>query len=272
MNRFGGGAEGPAASSSQPVARLVLLGASNLTRALPTVVGLAEQGLGQPLQVLAALGHGRSYGAWSRCLLRELPGIRECGIWRTLESQPAMPTAALVTDIGNDLIYGFAPHLIARWVEETLDRLAKIGAQTVITTLPICNLEKLSERRYHLMLSVLYPRCKISLATMRDRAYALNDLVREAAARRCLESIEPQPSWYGIDPVHIRTRERRGAWGHVLQSLSAAKSQFSSANPAISQRLRIFPLRAEQMRICGIQLLTPQPRLRVRSGTTIALY
>src|SRR5262245_61538357 len=82
-----------------PTCRIVLLGASNLTRGISTAVETAGTLLGRPLEVLAAFGHGRSYGM-SNCVLgRSLPGIVECGLWRSLAALPPAPTSALVTDI-----------------------------------------------------------------------------------------------------------------------------------------------------------------------------
>ena len=63
---------------------------------------------GVPLDILAALGHGRSYGSLSNVSGRVLPGITTCGLWERWENSPALPTRALLTDIGNDLFYDVA--------------------------------------------------------------------------------------------------------------------------------------------------------------------
>ena len=57
------------------VGRIVALGASNLTRGFQTLVSTARGAWGPYVEVLAALGHGRSYGAPSRLVFRTLPGI-----------------------------------------------------------------------------------------------------------------------------------------------------------------------------------------------------
>ncbi len=108
------------------VARVIALGASNLTRGFRTVVSAARAAWGPEVQVLAALGHGRSYGAPSRVVFRTLPGILESGLWRTLESLPALPTRALVADVGNDILYGLSAERILAWVEEALSRLQRV--------------------------------------------------------------------------------------------------------------------------------------------------
>ncbi len=121
--------------------RVVLLGASNLTKGIGTVLETACRHWGRPLEAVGALGHGRSYGNASRVLGRQLPGILECGLWQVLGRSPGVPTAGLVTDIGNDLLYGQGVARIADWLEQCLDRLAAVHARTVVTLLPVDNLQ-----------------------------------------------------------------------------------------------------------------------------------
>ena len=77
--------------------RLVLLGASNVRRGLPIVVETARAAWPR-LEILGAFGHGRSYGARSRVLVRELPAILDCGLWDALTARRDDATA-VVTDV-----------------------------------------------------------------------------------------------------------------------------------------------------------------------------
>ena len=74
------------------VGRVVALGASNLTRGFQTVVDSARSVWGPGVEVLAALGHGRSYGAPSRFIARTLPGILKSGLWAELQRRSQMTT------------------------------------------------------------------------------------------------------------------------------------------------------------------------------------
>ena len=85
--------------------RVVLLGASNLTRGISTAVETTRRAVGGPAEYFIAMGHGRSYGARSRVMGRGLPGITECGLWGALGDDHS-PTYALLTDVGNDVAYG----------------------------------------------------------------------------------------------------------------------------------------------------------------------
>src|SRR5262245_31289035 len=133
--------------ASPPIGRLVALGASNLTRGFRTIVSTARLVWGPDIEVMVALGHGRSYGAPSRVIARTLPGILQSGIWTVLEARPSIPTRALITDIGNDLLYGFSPDQTLAWVEEVVDRLQIITGDIVITDLPLSTVKELSPAR-----------------------------------------------------------------------------------------------------------------------------
>src|SRR4051812_20775188 len=131
-------------SGEHPSGRVILLGASNVTRSLSTIVETARRLLGHPLDILAAFGHGRSYGLRHRLFWRELPGIVECGLWEALEQRPPSAAVALVTDIGNDLLYDVPVPDIAAWFQTCLDRLTRASARVVLTPLPLGSITTLS--------------------------------------------------------------------------------------------------------------------------------
>src|SRR4029077_13696887 len=178
----------------------------NLRMAFPYLVRRLRHETGCPLEILGAFGHGRSYGAWSRLLfIRHLPGIVGCGLWQELERRPPARTLALVTDIGNDLAYGEETETVAKWVENCLARLGRQGAVTVLPLLPIETLASISPLRYHILRSILFPGRRVpNLALLLERARELNDRLRRLALDHGAHLVEPQASWYGIDPVHIR--------------------------------------------------------------------
>ncbi len=191
------------AAEATPVARLVLLGASNLTKELGLVVATARRASPGPVHIFSALGHGRSYGISSRFFSRELTGILQCGLWPALADSPPLPLSALVTDIGNDILYGVAVPQIVRWVEECVARLLAAGARVAITGLPVDNLRTISRARFLFFRRLMVPQCRLDLPEVSSRAHALNDAVADMAARRGLALVLPQRAWYGLDPIHV---------------------------------------------------------------------
>jgi hypothetical protein len=251
-----------------PVVRTVLLGASNLKIGLPFLLDRLRRRAGGPVEALAACGHGRSYGDWSRFLfVRRLPGIAACGLWRELAARPARPTLALLTDVGNDLVYGYAVKEIAGWVESCLDRLAQHGATAVLTLPPLTRLEKLTAWQVRLAVSILFPGRDAPWPGLLDRTRDLDGRLRRLAAERGSRLVEPEAGWYGIDPIHLRRSRRREAWERVL-SLWPLPPE-SSDRPG---RLRLPLLGAEEARLLGWTLRHPQPAARSADGTNLSLY
>lgn len=254
--------------------RFVVLGASNVAMGLPLLVETTRQLWGGPLQFVGAFGHGRSYGLRKSLLVRELPGILTSGLWDALARQRAVPTAALLTDIGNDLLYDAPVADIAAWVEACVDRLQQASARVALTPLPLCSAIALSPARYLFFRSFFFPGCRISFATLLARAHDLDRRLRAIAAERQLLVVEHQPHWYGFDPIHIRWRHRLAAWRAIVSALATADTPASawSGRCDSCRWLRLHRLRPERRWMFGQEQHTPQPAARLPDGTTIALY
>ncbi len=253
----------------EPVLRAILLGASNLKVALPAVLdGIRERAAG-PVDALVACGHGRSYGAWSRFLfVRRLPGIVGCGLWQALEGRPPLRTLALITDIGNDLVYGAEVGQIAAWIGTCLERLARRRAEILLTLLPMARLERLSLWEVRLATSILFPGRSAPWPELLQRARALDERLRRMGRDHGARLVEPAADWYGFDPIHLRRGVRQEAWNRVL---SFRPSGGAAGRPAPG-RIRIPLLGAAEVRLFGTTLRRPQPAVRPADGTAISLY
>lgn len=258
--------------ASRSPRRVVLLGASNLTRGISTVIETAWSLWGSPLEVLTALGLGRSFGMRSRVLGRELPGIRNCGLWDALGGLPSAPTAALVTDVGNDLMYGASVEEILGWVSESLDRLAAFDARTVLTLLPLESVADLSDWRYLLLRTCSFPRCRASRRDIVEAAQHLNAGLTSLAAERKITVVALRGDWYGFDPIHIRLKKWRSAWSEILSPWSDAPATASAARGSLTRWLYLRSLPPLERSLFGRQRRAAQPSGRLRDGTTIAIY
>jgi len=255
-----------------PVRRAVLLGASNVTNSLRHIVSILGRQAGGPVEILAACGHGRSYGGWSSFLgLRHLPGIVGSGLWRALAArrlrQP-LPTVALLTDIGNDLAYGEPVERIVSWVERCLHELADCPAATLLTLLPIARLERLTPWQFRLASAVLFPTRTLVHAPLLSQAHALDAELRRLGREAGAAVVEPDPAWFGLDPVHLRRGLARQAWDSILGSWPEEQQGETARGVG---RLP-WPLRAEEARLLRWTVLTPQPCARLADGTSLSLY
>ena len=232
--------------------RIILLGASNLANALPLLPCMLAGTVATPTEVLIAAGHGRSYGNWSRLFgARELPPISDCRLWDQLGSVPTCEqqksrdedetiipsgselsqgcqtkglsqtdhldhTFALLTDIGNDLVYGASNEEILCWVHQCLNRLRDHHANVIVTLPPWKSVSQISRWRYYLIKLIFFPGRRLPIDQMKNQLQTLCEGVSELAETFDSHVVIPPAEWYGFDPIHIQRRVRIEAWQRIL--------------------------------------------------------
>jgi hypothetical protein len=254
------------ADSQHRITRVVALGASNLTRGLPALVSAARSAWGPGVELLLALGLGRSYGARSRVGFRSLPSILESGLWDELQRMPAAATRALMTDIGNDVLYGFSTPQILEWVTAVASRLQTLTADVVLTDLPMASLRRTSRRRLVFFRSILYPPCRLTYQEILERTEALNAGLERLAEARGLRLLRQRGEWYGFDPIHIRPLRWRDAWHEILDVPPDA------SHASRLEALRLYAAAPERQWLFGVERVVPQHGRPLPSGGRLWLY
>jgi hypothetical protein len=195
---------------------VVALGASNLTRALYTVVSTARSAWTPDIEFFAALGLGRSYGVKSSVFGRAVPGILESGLWAELDAMPAARTIGLITDVGNDIMYNIEVPQILEWIRESVNRLERHTSYITIAGLPVAGDRRLTDLQFRWLRYVIVPSCRLTHDELRHRAAVVNEGLRTIARERGHRFVELDSAWYGFDPIHIRHRDWRTAWSRML--------------------------------------------------------
>lgn len=247
--------------------RVVLLGASNLTRGFRTVVREARARLGTPLEVLAALGHGRSYGLDSTFMGRRLPSIARSDLWPRLAQAPPAGTAALLCDVGNDVAYGVPPELLAAWIGSTLDRLERAGARPVLVGLPVHRIEALAPAWFAFWSRCFFPGRGLERERVLESARAVEEALVAEARARGLALVAPRPEWFGADPIHYARSRADEAWRRILAPWG---ERLGAAAPPPLARVPLPPP-AERW-VLGRHQTRNQPAARLSEGTTLSIY
>lgn len=247
--------------------RVIALGASNLTRLLPTLMRTrhkATEARATASHWFVANGLGRSYGIRSRVFWRDLPGIDGCGIWQALESaEPCADATGIVTDVGNDIFYGVEVERILGWVENALSRLRPMCSRLVVTGIPE-TVTQLGGFRFGIMRRVIVPSCKLDLVEGKRRAAQLHDGLRELAERFDARFQTGERRWYGWDAIHVKWRHWRAFAADLLGVLAEGRL------PRLRGRRGVA--RPELRWMFGREQRTGQPALRWADGTTLSLF
>jgi hypothetical protein len=221
---------------------------------------------------MAAMGHGRSYGQDSSFLGKKFSGIFPCALWQDLQTRPPLPTAALVTDIGNDMLYGISPALMLEWVERCLDRLVEVGATIIVTQMPSSSIERLGERRFQFFRRMFFPRSKLTLAHARSLVREINERLVSIGQMREIPVISASATWYGFDPIHLKWNMKRHAWPALLAAWRAIDEPFALTPSSLSVAAYLAGLEPCDYSQFGFRRHVAQPSGRLNDGTTISIY
>jgi hypothetical protein len=255
------------------VKRFVLLGASNLTVSFPLIINSLRSHEREPVEILAAHGHGRSYGIRSRFLFRSLPGITKARLWEVLDDLPSSAkTFALLTDVGNDLLYSVTVQQITQWIEQCLQLLRKLDANVVMTELPIDSVLQLTRPRFELTKRLLFSSSKLQYEELPDLIHDLNQQVSRLSNQYGASLIKPVRDWYGFDPIHIRRARRIEAWTAILGQWYRADEQFGMQHASIANAVRLMRLAPDQQTLFGRIVTRQQPAARLGDLMSLWLY
>jgi hypothetical protein len=254
-----------------PTRRLVALGASNLSRGLPTLIATARRAWSEPLDIVAAAGRGRSYGQTTRMFGREIAGIAQSLLWDELDRRAELPTSALLTDVGNDIMYGVPVDVLFEWLGRTLERLRAMGAATVVTALPVGPIHTLKPHTFLVLRTLLFPANRDSLDHMLDRVRQVDAGLRRLAAEYGATLFDPPPFWYGFDVIHIRRARWQTAWKDLVDA-------WRPPTPASHAAIRPWTWlggqlqRPAERRLFGIRQVRRQPSAVFADGTRVSLF
>lgn len=257
-------------TAAAPV-RLLATGASNLARMALPLLAAARAGSQGPVEAHFVLGRGRSYGARSNLLGRGLLGIRHAALWERLPTLPPAETTALLLDVGNDLLYGFAPEGILGWVDEVLQRLVAAAATRHVVGLPLPAIERVGPRRFVMVRSLLFPKSRLQHADALAMSRALHEGLRTLAARHGATFHEPQLACYGLDPVHVR----RSLWTGVARrwlGVDAAASEPAPSVDGMLARWRFLAATPHERSWFGRVVRHAQPARRWADGSSLSVW
>jgi hypothetical protein len=261
------------------VAHVVVLGASNVTLGFPRIVAEVRRLFPGRVQIFAAHGHGRSYGRASWAPFRTLPGLRESGLWNAFRSVrdqaratgQQVPVYALVTDIGNDLLFGSSPEQIDEWIAECGSWLRAENARITIGRPPVFALERLGRMRFSATRTFFFPQSPLTYERMLEDVPRLDSMIAARAIELGADSFIPRPEWYGFDPIHIRRRSRPAAWNEILGRW-LGEGLLAGEEPARDIRRRHWLLAPAERTIWGAKRTRTQPAFRWEDGSGIWLY
>jgi hypothetical protein len=199
---------------------LVLLGASNLSRGCFAFAKHMRTCLHpRSVEVLIASGPGRAYYASGGLLNASYPPIHTSDIFEVAhsKSESGYQVIALVTDIGNDIMYGVPAEQVIETIQQVFENLQSMNAEIFHTTLPIAfEKKKVHPVWFYILRSVLLPFSKVSYDEATMGITKVNRFLKEY---RYGHLISDMNRYLGFDEIHYGWLCAHSAWSHVAKAM-----------------------------------------------------
>lgn len=195
----------------------ILLGASNLARGHIGFSKFLQQALpNSQVDFFYALGPGRCYCAWGGVMGKSYSPIRNSGIFNAVKdkSPAACRRIALVSDIGNDILYGIKTEEVIAELERTFDRLRDLGADLFVNPIPSIFEVELNRNYYFILRTIFYPTSRVSYESTLAAVKEINRFLKSSAKNR-FTLISKLESYAGWDRIHYSIFKMHLAWTKI---------------------------------------------------------
>ncbi len=197
------------------------MGASNLARGYRALTHCLVSGLApQRVEVFNAMGPGRGYCAWGGIFNIRYPSIGSSGILESARAHADRDcrVVALITDIGNDIMYGVPASEIIACLDTLLQKLNALNAEVFVHPIPLDFSKDVSKRQFRILKTIFYPRSAIDYHQAQEAVSAINDFLRTQAGGR-IHLLPGAKDFCGVDKIHYSIFRSHKAWSRVAHEM-----------------------------------------------------
>ncbi|MDC1152609.1 hypothetical protein OAT06_01265 [Nitrospinaceae bacterium] len=216
----------------------LLMGASNLARGYSMLTHHLSECLEKnKTEFLNALGPGRGFCARGGIFNITYSPIQDCRIIESAEkkSKKALHTVVLITDIGNDLMYGVSADTLIASLDIMIDEILKWDADIFLTSIHV-NLKKdISPTIFLVLRILLYRSSKVNYEEMGLSILQINDYLADKVSKNeRMHLITGLEAFAGLDKIHYSLLKTHAAWSAVAEKI------FRVINVPVQKKLRLM--------------------------------
>jgi len=199
----------------------LLMGASNLARGYSILTRHILNCFGQnKTEFLNALGPGRGFCSRGGMFNFTYPPIQDCRILEVAEKKSCDTRVVLITDIGNDLMYGVSADTLIESLDRLIDRTLQWDAEIFLTSIHV-NLKKdVSQTTFFILKSFFYPGSSITYEETDLFIIKVNGYLEEKARQNeRVHLISGMESFAGADKIHYSLLQTHSAWEKIADEI-----------------------------------------------------
>jgi len=202
----------------------IFLGASNLARSFHGLKYCIERCIfPRPASFVHAMGPGRGYVSRGGILNAIYSPILNCGILEAARNKKIKDqlVVALITDIGNDIMYGVSSEKIINGLQYLLNSLGEFKTNIFITSIPVDLENDISELHFHIIRQIYFPKSPVKYSQTSNNIKAINKFILQSSNKK-ITVINDMKQFCGIDKIHYSIFKSQPAWSHVVGKLTAS--------------------------------------------------
>ena len=188
-------------------------------------------------EFLNALGPGRGFCARGGIFNITYSPIQDCRIIESAkkQSKEALHTVVLITDIGNDLMYGVSADTLIESLDIMIDEILKWDAEIFMTPIHV-NLKKdISQTIFLVLRFLLYPSSKVNYEELDLFVLKINDYLEEKVrGNERMHLITGLEAFVGLDRIHYSLLKTHAVWSIVAEKI------FRVINVPVQKKLRLI--------------------------------
>jgi hypothetical protein len=207
--------------SEQDKFLFVLLGASNLARAYSALTRHLSQNISQS-QFVNALGPGRGYCARGGLLNFTYTPIGECRVMKSVEdfAQQGGRVAVLLTDIGNDIMYGVPEQSLIECLDSLIEKSLGWNAEIFLTSIHVDVSRDMGKTTFNLLKAVFYPKSTVTFYQADSAVKKVNLYLQEKSQQNeKVHLISGMGTYCGLDKIHYSLLKSHLAWSCVANEM-----------------------------------------------------
>ena len=199
----------------------ILMGASNLARGYSMLTRHISSCFGKNnTEFLNALGPGRGFCTRGGMFNFTYPPIQDCPILEAANKKSCDRQVVLITDIGNDLMYGVSADTLIESLDGLIDRALQCDAEIFLTSIHV-NLKKdVSQTTFFILKFFFYPGSSITYKKTDLFIIKVNSYLKEKAGQnQRVHLISGMESFAGADKIHYSLLKTHSAWQKIANEI-----------------------------------------------------
>ncbi len=166
------------------------------------------------------MGPGRGYCAEGGIFNITYPPIGSSEIMESAKkrAEGARKVIALITDIGNDIMYGVPVDEITACLNTVFQKLDTIEAEVFVHPIPLNFSEDVSKLQFRVLRSIFYPNSVIDYNKAAEAVTTVNDFLRAKAGGR-IHLLPSAKDFCGVDKIHYSIFHSHKAWSRVVAEM-----------------------------------------------------